>query len=118
MKENPEQLATLAANIDNLRAELQSWRATANRDEMVELLGALRQFVSCFQLVFDHDWDYTRTQIEDPEGWFIDKEGTFIDPMVGDEENNWANRGSLLSAYRHLVACMKICRVQADFWDE
>ena len=41
----------------------------------------------------------------------ISEDGTFVDPMVDDEDNNWANRGSLLKCYRDLVECMKKCGI-------
>ena len=38
---------------------------------------------------------------------FIARGGTFLNPGVNDESNNWANRGHLLDVYRRLVAEMK-----------
>ena len=32
----------------------------------------------------------------------ISARGTFLRPDVGDESDNWANRGVLLAAYREL----------------
>ena len=95
-------------DIHELRAELRAVHATANRDE---LLVALRDFVSRFELVFDRDWEMTLCCLQDPEH-LIAEEGTFIEPLVKDEGNNWGNRGSLLAAYRHLVTCMEGCNIQ------
>ena len=104
-----EQLAK--EDIHELRSELQAIRATTNSDGMAELIKALREFVSMFELVFDGDWEMTRDCMENPE-YLIAKEGTFITPLVDDESNNWWNRGSLLAAYRNLLSCMEKCGIQ------
>lgn len=69
-----------------------------------ELLMALRSFLDSFELVFgETDWETTRDIIKsDSLKYYIHQNGTFIDPGVDDESNNWWNRGSLLSAYRRL----------------
>ena len=104
-----EQLAK--EDIHELRSELRALRATTNSDGMAELIEALREFVSMFELVFDGDWEMTRACVENPE-YLISKEGTFITPLVDDESNNWWNRGSLLAAYRNLLSCMEKCGIQ------
>lgn len=58
-------------------------------------------FVETFNLVFENDWDFTKDLIDSTS--FISEHGSFIDPRVEDESNNWANRGALLHAYRKLV---------------
>jgi hypothetical protein len=68
-----------------------------------ELSDAVAQFVYYFQLVFDHDWDFSQDILRDPE-LFI--KGTFINPNVEDEGNNWGNRGGLLDSYRSLKALL------------
>lgn len=73
-------------------------------DQRHEFEQALDDFVSAFELVFDNDWDLTRSRICDEDS--ISAEGTFINPRVESEDNNWANRGSLLSSYRHLRKMM------------
>ena len=78
---------------------------------MAELLEAIDKFASMFELVFDHDWQTTRTNMEE-SSHLIDRKGTFLRPRVGDEDNNWANRGALLGAYRHLLQCMENCSLQ------
>lgn len=113
-----KEFVSLASEVHDLRAQLRAWRTTANRDDMVELLLALGEFMSCFELVFDLDWEMTKMCVREDAGWLIDKEGTFLRPLVDDERNNWHNRGALLSAYRHMVACMKKCDVQVDFWTD
>ena len=69
-----------------------------------ELLMALRRFLDSFELVFgETDWWLTKEAISgDLAKYFIDPNGTFIEPNVEDESNNWANRGSLLASYRCL----------------
>lgn len=62
---------------------------------MDELLSALNQFVSFFELVFDADWEMTKGCMEDSDHFII---GTFIHPMVDDESNNWGNRGAFLAS--------------------
>lgn len=65
---------------------------------------AVRTFLDRFELVFDNDWDMTKDCIA--SGGMISPKGTFLDPAVGDESNNWANRGSLLNSYRSLKALL------------
>jgi hypothetical protein len=68
-----------------------------------ELLMALRSFLNSFELVFgETDWDTTLLNLQNNAKYLIEPNGTFIDPGVDDESNNWWNRGSLLSAYRSL----------------
>ena len=78
---------------------------------MVSLLEAIDTFASMFDLVFDNDWQTTRTNIEEPSR-LIDRKGTFLRPLATDEDNGWANRGALLGAYRHLLQCMEDCGIQ------
>ncbi len=67
-------------------------------DDLVE---ATADFVDLFELVFDKDWEMTRSILADPEH-FIDPDGTFLEPEIDDESNNWGNRGSLLASHRRL----------------
>jgi len=76
-----------------------------------EFQEALAAFLDGFKLVFDHDWDLTKSRLaEDSSHWYISKDGTFLRPKVRDESNNWANRGSLLDSYRNLLEVMKGCK--------
>ncbi|MGB5771871.1 MAG: hypothetical protein WBM32_18690 [Crocosphaera sp.] len=70
-------------------------------ENISELEEAISQFITSFELVFEYDWEMTKNSIADD--LYISSSGTFIHPDVGDESNNWWNRGSLLSSYRHLV---------------
>ena len=58
-------------------------------------------FLDAFELVFDADWQMTKDCLADPTH-LISNEGTFLNPQVADEANNWHNRGALLAAYRNL----------------
>jgi hypothetical protein len=62
----------------------------------------LQVFLDLFYLVFHDEWEYTRDRCTDP--LFIAPAGTFVEPRVDDDSNNWANRGALLWAWRRLTA--------------
>ena len=62
----------------------------------------LQDFLDLLYLVLHNDWEYSRERCTDP--LFIDPQGTFVEPDVDDESNNWANRGALLWAWRRLTA--------------
>ncbi len=70
-----------------------------------ELELAISSFVSSFNLVFHHDWDMARSRMAEED--FIKDSGTFLEPSVEDEGNNWGNRGGLLNSYRELCRVMK-----------
>ena len=80
-------------------------------EELDKLLRVLDEFLSAFELVFEDDWEFTQGCMEQSE-YFISEDGTFINPRVEDEGNNWANRGSLLESYRELSKCMKECVIE------
>ena len=54
-------------------------------------------------MVFNIDWQYTKLCLEEGDT-LISSYGTFIDPKVDIEGNNWGNRVPLLNSYRELVA--------------
>lgn len=70
------------------------------------------EFLNSFELVFDQDWEFTKANF-DPEmlKCFVSADGTFVNPKIGDESNNWGNRGHLLDAYRHLKVLMSYSSV-------
>ena len=73
-----------------------------------EMKNALTEFVSSFDLVFDEDWEFSKNCLrDDSQKSFIASDGTFLNPRVDDESNNWANRGHLLEVYRRLIAEMQ-----------
>ncbi|WP_375320674.1 TIR domain-containing protein [Aliivibrio logei] len=67
-----------------------------------ELNQLISNFMLSFYGVFGADWDHTKESII--SNYYIASNGTFVEPNVSDEENNWANRGFLLQAYRNLVS--------------
>jgi hypothetical protein len=69
--------------------------------KLQDTVDAINAFLDAFELVFDNDWDMTKASITDD--FMIDPDGTFLEPDLEDESDNWANRGNLLGAYRHLV---------------
>lgn len=74
-------------------------------DEFKKLL---TDFISNFELVFDEDWEFSKGCLRDDfQKNFVAPDGTFLNPGVDDESNNWANRGQLLHTYRNLIAEMQ-----------
>lgn len=82
-----------------------------------ELRKAVLEFVADFEEVFDKDWEYTKENLgiyetkeqkkyrlenPDEEYFWIHPEGTFINPRVQDEIEDWGHRGGLLQTYRKL----------------
>jgi hypothetical protein len=79
---------------------------------------AVVKFLTEFEQVFDKDWDYTKQQLGISEETELQKEnsrklgletiyrispnGTFLNPKVDDEIEDWGYRGSLLREYRAL----------------
>jgi len=62
----------------------------------------LQYFLERFELVFHNDWSMSQGCLQDTDNLYISENGTFLNPQVDDESNNWANRGSLLASYRRL----------------
>lgn len=71
-----------------------------------EAFEALLGFYGSFYLVFENDWGLTLSRIVSE--FSEDSKATFINPLVADESNNWANRGSLLSSYRRVEKILGI----------
>lgn len=69
-----------------------------------EFLSSLMRFWCSFEAVFGQaDWEMTRDVLTcDTLDWYIHPNGTFLEPGVEDESNNWGNRGALLDSYRRL----------------
>ncbi len=109
----PQAVTEVREKLAALQTQGLSPLLTTNSGEIHALLPALTTFVTMFELVFDHDWTTTKAILDDPEH-FIESDGTFIQPKVHDEDNNWANRGSLLAAYRKLLSCMEQCDIPRD----
>lgn len=79
-------------------------RAVLVSDEFAD---AFEGFLSRFEVVFgDADWPTTLDNLQNDAEFLIAPHGTFLEPCVDDEDNNWGNRGSLLDAYRRLKQVM------------
>lgn len=79
---------------------------------------AVEKFLKAFEMVFDKDWAYTKEKLgiideteEQAENaknaglesiHTISPDGTFLNPNVDDESEDWGFRGELLSEYRKL----------------
>jgi len=67
-----------------------------------ELNQLISDFLTAFDVIFNIDWEHTKMCLEDSQH-FISPTGTFVEPRVDDESNNWGNRPFLLETYRKLV---------------
>lgn len=76
------------------------------------ILETIRLVESMDTVLGEMDWHYTLENIK--SGDYIAESGTFLEPQVADEENNWANRAGLLAAYRRLVDMVGVRR---NFYD-
>ena len=90
----------------------------------------LIEFLESFEEVFGRDWAYTKQVLgisdESEETlrnmqemgletiYMIEPGGTFIDPKVDDETEDWGNRGQLLKTYRKLKELVNQNRPAAD----
>ncbi len=77
-----------------------------------------KEFIEAFEEVFDKDWAYTKEMLgirnQTAQQKAHDKamglevidivadDGTFINPRVADETEDWGHRGNLLRLYREL----------------
>ena len=84
---------------------LKADKSKLKEDESHQLNTLVSNFLSMFNTVFQDDWNHTILSL-DPEWlkYYIAPDATFINPKVEDEQNNWGNRGTLLSSYRELVS--------------
>ena len=69
-----------------------------------ELTKAVAEFTWAFEEVF-HDWPYARTMLLPANGMIAD-DGTFLEPRVADEVDDWGCRAMLLERYRTLKALL------------
>lgn len=57
----------------------------------IDLNQAISRFVGAFEVVFRHDWEYTKIMIGD------ESEGsTFVEPGLDDESENWGREARCL----------------------
>ncbi|MFP2996247.1 hypothetical protein ABN763_10055 [Spongiivirga sp. MCCC 1A20706] len=82
------------------------------------LQNTVEQFLILFEEVFDKDWEYSKYMMGVPEDTedqkasakemgldsidIISDNGTFLNPKVENETEDWGNRGALLEKYREL----------------
>ena len=87
------------------------------------LKDSIAEFLHLFEEVFDRDWEYSKEMMgirEETEEEkraakemnletieIISSDGTFINPKVEDETEDWGNRGALLCEYRILKVLLK-----------
>ena len=75
-----------------------------------EYMKAVAEFVGAVEVVFHHDWAYTKDMIGDEE-----KGCTFLEPGLEDEVDDWGARGAMLQKYRELKAIMKKRKIEPLF---
>jgi hypothetical protein len=75
-----------------------------------ELNTLISTFLLNFDAVFNRDWDHTQMCIQESK-YFFNQNGTFVEPKVADEENNWSNRAALLKSYRELLGYIEAHQV-------
>lgn len=74
--------------------------------QLQRLLVSLADFLVNVRLVLHDDWEYTEAHIQgnaSSRAPSIHPDGTFLEPNITDESNNWGNRGAFLGSYRRLV---------------
>lgn len=83
----------------------------------------LIEFITLFEEVFDKDWKYSKEMMGIHEQTdeqkrsaqemglesidLIAETGTFLNPKVADETEDWGHRGALLEKYRELKKLIK-----------
>ncbi|WP_435262669.1 hypothetical protein [Tenacibaculum sp. nBUS_03] len=83
----------------------------------------VEQFLGLFEEVFDRDWKYSKEMMgiyDETEEQksnakemglesidIIADDGTFLNPKVEDETEDWGYRGALLEKYRELKVLLK-----------
>jgi len=92
---------------------------------MNDLESALVNFMTSFEMVFDEDWEYTMLTMGMEDSLsdyviadFYTKGGTFLNPKVPDESNNWFHRGWLLAAHRKLIHEMEKSGYDLNIFNE
>jgi hypothetical protein len=74
-----------------------------------ELETLLAQFLGAFDVVFNHDWEYSKELLERDMEYAVGSGGTFVEPVEGWERKNWGARNALLNVHRLLLAEMERC---------
>lgn len=60
------------------------------------------EFVWSVEELFDRDWDYTKCIFPS-----VADDGTFLEPQLEDEAEDWGNRALFLERFRKLKRAMK-----------
>jgi hypothetical protein len=69
---------------------------------MDEFENAVAEFVWAVEELFQRDWQYTEEMFP-----FIEEGGTFLEPNLEDESENWGHRGIFLERFRKLRRVMQ-----------
>jgi hypothetical protein len=80
--------------------------ARFSAEQLHRMLLLLCDFLAEVRGVLHDDWEYTEAHIQGnatSDAPSINPNGTFLEPNVTDEANNWGNRGAFLGSYRRLV---------------
>lgn len=73
--------------------------------DMCDHEAALRDLLDEMEDIFHFDWDFSRACFVDIDA-LVSENGTFLFPGVGDERNNWVNRGMFLESYRRALTTL------------
>lgn len=75
---------------------------------------ALAEFLWAFEEVFDRDWVYSQAMMNDfnINAMIGEDRATFLNPTVGDIEDDWGNRALLLDRYERLKQIMDELGIQ------
>ena len=77
-----------------------------------QITQCLQELVYHMESVFNSDWEHTKSCMSgEISSCFIDNDGTFLRPGVGDLSNNWASRGNLLHVYEKAVMLLAMREV-------
>jgi hypothetical protein len=81
--------------------------AKPGADKVAEMERTLADLCESMYLVFENDWEHTQGAITQEGEAYFGRRGTFLNPKVADEYNNWGNRGGLLATYRRAVELLR-----------
>lgn len=103
-----ERVAELEAENIEFRDKVKALEVREVREPDKFSLAALCRLVDMVELVFDNDWDMTRYEIANECS--IDPKGSFLNPLVSDESDNWWNRGAFLCEFRRALRMVDAAR--------
>jgi hypothetical protein len=100
-------LVRFTAKKSNISAKNINISQRSTKYDIEKLEDLISNFVTNFEALFDWDWDHTNGCLRDDLiEYFISPSGTFINPNVVDEGNDWGNRPGLLNSYRKIKEFM------------